>query len=86
MAGEDKHSKKHPASDKKKKDLKKKGQTPKSQDVPMAFGLIAAFLALLSMKNMMIARFHDVMTRYVSAIADVLPSASALSPAFMPTS
>ncbi|MBC7460245.1 MAG: EscU/YscU/HrcU family type III secretion system export apparatus switch protein [Thermoleophilia bacterium] len=71
MAGEDKHSKKHPASDKKKKDLKKKGQTPKSQDVPMAFGLIAAFLALLSMKNMMIARFDDVMHRYIGSIKDV---------------
>ena len=71
MAGEDKHSKKHPASAKKKQDLKKKGQTPKSQDVPMAFGLIAAFLALLSMKSFMLARFQDMMLRYISAIKDV---------------
>ncbi|MCW2950270.1 MAG: flagellar biosynthesis protein FlhB [Thermoleophilia bacterium] len=68
MAGEDKHSKKHPASAKKKQDLKKKGQTPKSQDVPMAFGLIAAFLALLTMRTFMLTHFHDVMTRYIGVI------------------
>jgi flagellar biosynthesis protein FlhB len=71
VAGEDKHSKKHPASAKKKADLKKKGQTPKSQDVPMAFGLIAAFMALLSMKNFMLSRFDDVMHRYLSVIREV---------------
>jgi flagellar biosynthetic protein FlhB len=68
--GEDKHSKKHPASAKKKRDLKKKGTTPKSQDVPMAFGLIAAFGALLAMRNPFMARFSDLMERYMSVIAE----------------
>ncbi|MCW2923621.1 MAG: flagellar biosynthesis protein FlhB [Thermoleophilia bacterium] len=73
MAGEDKHSKKHPASDKKKRDLKKKGTTPKSQDVPMAFGLIAAFGALLTMRNTFMGRFRDMMGAdgYFAAIKDV---------------
>jgi len=71
MAGEDKHSKKHPASDKKKRDLKKKGTTPKSQDVPMAFGLIAAFGALLTMKTFMLNRFESGFDRYYGVLKDV---------------
>jgi flagellar biosynthetic protein FlhB len=74
VAGEDKHSKKHPASAKKKRDLKKKGTTPKSQDVPMALGLIAAFGALLGMKGMFMARFEAMFSgkdSYFSAIKDV---------------
>ncbi len=72
--GEDKHSKKHPASAKKKKDLKKKGTVPKSQDVPMAFGLIAAFGALLGMKGMFVERFRAMMQgdeSYFAAIKDI---------------
>ena len=72
--GEDKHSKKHPASAKKKKDLKKKGTVPKSQDIPMAFGLIAAFGAMLSMKGMFMARYESMMRgdeSYFAAIKDI---------------
>ncbi len=72
--GEDKHSKKHPASAKKKKDLKKKGTVPKSQDVPMAFGLAAAFGALMGMKGLLTARFASMMDgpeSYFAAIKDV---------------
>lgn len=68
---EDKHSKKHPASAKKKQDLKKKGTVPKSQDVPMAFGLLAAFGALLGMKDFYMHRFEEMMPRYFRTIADV---------------
>lgn len=74
MAGEDKHSKKHPASDKKKKDLKKKGTVPKSQDIPMAFGLAAAFMAMVSLKGMLMGRFETIMRgpeSYFAAIKDV---------------
>ena len=74
MAGEDKHSKKHPASAKKKKDLKKKGTVAKSQDMPMAFGLIAAFGAMLGMKGMFMERFRAMMQgdeSYFAAIKDV---------------
>jgi flagellar biosynthetic protein FlhB len=72
--GEDKHSKKHPASAKKKRDLKKKGTVPKSQDVPMAFGLAAAFGAILGMKGMLQARFASMMLgheSYFSTIKDI---------------
>jgi flagellar biosynthetic protein FlhB len=51
MADEDKSSKKHPASAKKKKDAKKKGNVAKSQDVGIASGLLAAFIALTAMKG-----------------------------------
>ena len=61
--GEDKHSKKHPASAKKKKDLKKKGTVPKSQDVPMALGLAAAFGAMLGMKGMLTSRLQAASTQ-----------------------
>jgi flagellar biosynthetic protein FlhB len=74
MAGEDKHSKKHPASAKKKKDLKKKGTVPKSQDMPMAFGLAAAFAAMVSLKGMLMGRFEAIMRgpdSYFAAIKDV---------------
>lgn len=69
--GEDKHSKKHPASAKKKKDLKKKGTVPKSTDIPMAFGLIAAFGAMMAMSGTFMQRFQDMVPRYVSSIKDV---------------
>lgn len=72
--GEDKHSKKHPASAKKKKDLKKKGTVPKSTDVPMAIGLAAAFIAMMSMSSMFMARFESMMSgpdSYFAAIKDV---------------
>lgn len=72
--GEDKHSKKHPASAKKKRDLKKKGTVPKSQDVPMAIGLAAAFIAMLSMKGMISSRLQTTMLgdeSYFAAIKDV---------------
>jgi len=72
--GEDKHSKKHPASAKKKKDLKKKGTVPKSQDIPMAFGLIAAFGAMLAMKGPFMEHFTTMMTgreSYFAALQDV---------------
>ncbi|MCB0879715.1 MAG: EscU/YscU/HrcU family type III secretion system export apparatus switch protein [Thermoleophilia bacterium] len=72
--GEDKHSKKHPASAKKKKDLKKKGTVPKSQDVPMALGLAAAFGAMLGMKGMLTSRLQAMMSgdeSYFAAIKDV---------------
>jgi flagellar biosynthetic protein FlhB len=71
VAGEDKHSKKHPASAKKKQDLKKKGTVPKSQDVPMAFGLVAAFGVLVGMKGFYMHRFEEMMPKYFSTIADV---------------
>ncbi|MCW2956928.1 MAG: flagellar biosynthesis protein FlhB [Thermoleophilia bacterium] len=71
MAGEDKHSKKHPASAKKKQDLKKKGTVAKSQDVPMALGLIAAFGAILTTKTMFMDRMANVMNRNFAAIKDV---------------
>lgn len=71
MAGEDKHSKKHPASAKKKQDLKKKGTVPKSQDVPMAFGLVAAFGVLVGMKGFYMHRFEEMMPKYFATIADV---------------
>lgn len=57
MAGEDKHSKKHPASDAKKRQLKKKGQVAKSQDVPMAVGLLAAFGTLMALRGFYLKRF-----------------------------
>jgi flagellar biosynthesis protein FlhB len=60
---EDKHSKKHPASDHKKKQLKKKGTVAKSQDVPMALGLLAAFGVLVAMKGFFLTHFLDVMNR-----------------------
>lgn len=74
MAGEDKHSKKHPASAKKKKDLKKKGTVAKSQDIPMAFGLIAAFGAMLGFKGTFMRRFENMMSgedSYFAVIKDV---------------
>ncbi len=69
--GEDKHSKKHPASAKKKKDLKKKGTVPKSQDVPMALGLAAAFGAMMGLKGPITERFQALMGEegYFAAIA-----------------
>jgi flagellar biosynthetic protein FlhB len=70
VAGEDKHSKKHPASAKKKRDLKKKGTVPKSQDIPMAFGLIAAFGAMSAMGGKFMERFKDLMPRYISNISN----------------
>ncbi|MCW2962306.1 MAG: flhB [Thermoleophilia bacterium] len=71
MAGEDKHSKKHPASAKKKQDLKKKGTVAKSQDVPMALGLIAAFGAILTTKTMFMERMNSIMKRNFSSIKDI---------------
>jgi flagellar biosynthetic protein FlhB len=72
--GEDKHSKKHPASAKKKRDLKKKGTVPKSQDVPMAIGLLAAFGAMLGLKGMLTAQMVKMMRgpeSFFAAIKDV---------------
>ncbi len=74
MAGEDKHSKKHPASAKKKKDLKKKGTVAKSQDVPMALGLIAALIAMVAMADTFMMRFQQMTVgdnSYFAAIKDV---------------
>jgi flagellar biosynthetic protein FlhB len=65
---EDKHSKKHPASDKKKRDLKKKGTTVKSQDVPMAAGLLAAAGALYFMGDDFVRRFLETLTYCVQQI------------------
>lgn len=68
MAGEDKHSKKHPASDHKKRNLKKKGTVAKSQDVPMAAGLLAAFGILVTMREYYIRHFKESMTYCIEQI------------------
>ena len=68
---EDKESKKHPASEQKKRQLKKKGQVPKSQDVPMALGLVAAFGTIMALKGTFSTHFSGLMRVYFSSIVDV---------------
>ncbi len=68
---EDKHSKKHPASEKKKRDLKKKGTVAKSQDVPMATGLLAAFGALMMMGPFIHKRLLGITEKCIAILADV---------------
>lgn len=65
---EDKHSKKHPASDHKKKQLKKKGTVAKSQDVPMAAGLLAAFGIMVALRNFYLDTFHETMRYCIEQI------------------
>ena len=71
MAGEDKHSKKHPASDAKKRQLKKKGQVAKSQDVPMALGLAAAFITLLAMNKFYAKTFAGMIHTFYEFLPDI---------------
>jgi flagellar biosynthesis protein FlhB len=68
---EDKHSKKHPASDQKKRQLKKKGTVAKSQDVPMAAGLLAAFAILVAMDGYFMRHFKNLMTHCFQQVEEI---------------
>lgn len=67
---EDKHSKKHAATARKKKDARKKGNVAKSQDVGIAAGLLAAFVALLAMKSFYVKQFLITFTFCANALED----------------
>ncbi len=58
---EDKSSKKHAASAKKKRDAKKKGNVARSQDVPTVAGLIAGFGTIIGLAPSMYERLIRVM-------------------------
>lgn len=71
-----------PASVRKKMELRKKGQVPRSQDVNTVGGVVAGFIALLVMGPIMAVQVSGYMTEVARSLAD--PSPSALMNALMP--
>lgn len=68
--GEDKASKKHPASAKKKKDAKKKGNVSKSQDVGMAVGLLTGFAVITALGPQLRRGIEETMVYCFSQIKE----------------